>query len=117
MGLRFGRSLKLIPGVKFNLSKSGVSTSIGASGAWLNFGKRGTRATVGLPGTGLSYVSQLSGAKPTAEEHTGGLVDATAWLIKEQAEAIEKPNSAWPGLLAVVVCFCIGAYIMHCILR
>ena len=55
MGLRFKKSIKIFPGVRINLSKSGVSTSIGGRGATINFSKRGTRATVGIPGSGLSY--------------------------------------------------------------
>lgn len=38
MGLRFRRSVKILPGVRLNFSKSGVSTSIGGKGATLNFG-------------------------------------------------------------------------------
>jgi hypothetical protein len=47
--------VKLFPGVRLNLSKSGVSTSIGGKGGTINIGPKGTTATVGIPGTGLSY--------------------------------------------------------------
>ncbi len=55
MGFRFRRSLSIIPGLKLNLSKSGISTSMGGRGAFINFSRRGIRTTLGLPGTGLSY--------------------------------------------------------------
>ena len=55
MGLRFRKYISIIPGIRLNLSKSGVSASLGKPGATLNFSSRGTRATVGLPGTGVSY--------------------------------------------------------------
>lgn len=55
MGFRFRRTIKIAPGVRLNLSKGGVSTSIGRRGATVNLSKRGSKATVGLPGTGLSY--------------------------------------------------------------
>jgi hypothetical protein len=55
MGFRFHRSLKLLPGVRLNFGKRGVSTSIGVRGVHVTFGKSGTRTTVGLPGTGFSY--------------------------------------------------------------
>ena len=55
MGLRFRKSVKILPGVRLNFSKSGMSTSIGGPGATVNFGPKGTRHTVGLPGSGLSY--------------------------------------------------------------
>ena len=45
-----------MPGVKVNISKSGMSTSIGARGMTVNV-KRGrkTRVTTGIPGSGISY--------------------------------------------------------------
>jgi hypothetical protein len=60
MGFRFRKTIKLFPGLKLNFSKSGVSTSIGGSGATINISKRGTRGTVGIPGTGVTYSENLS---------------------------------------------------------
>jgi hypothetical protein len=60
MGFRFRKTIKLFPGVKLNLSKSGISTSIGGRGATINVGKHGTKATIGIPGTGISYTENLS---------------------------------------------------------
>lgn len=60
MGFRFRKSIKLLPGIRINLSKSGISTSIGKPGATINFSERGTRGTVGIPGTGISYSEKLS---------------------------------------------------------
>lgn len=57
MGFRFRKSLRLFPGVRLNLSKSGISTSLGGPGATINIGPKGTRHTVGLPGSGLSFSS------------------------------------------------------------
>src|SRR5665213_4060288 len=71
MGLRFSRRVKLLPGVRLNFGKTGVSTSIGRRGAWLTFGGRGgTRATVGLPGTGLSYTTQLGKKAPGPQTYS-----------------------------------------------
>ncbi len=55
MGFRFRRTIKVLPGIRLNLSKSGVSTSIGRRGAHVTIGHGKVRETVGLPGTGLSY--------------------------------------------------------------
>jgi len=55
MGFRFRRSIKILPGVRLNFGKRGISTSIGIRGAHVTIGKTGTRTTVGLPGSGLSY--------------------------------------------------------------
>jgi hypothetical protein len=59
MGLRFRRSIRLLPGVRLNLSKSGIGLSAGVPGARLTLGADGrVRRTVGLPGTGLSWVEE-----------------------------------------------------------
>ena len=52
---RFRRSVRILPGVRLNIGKTGVSTSIGGRGAHVTLGRGQTRTTVGLPGTGLSY--------------------------------------------------------------
>ena len=75
MGFRFRKSIKLFPGVRINLSKSGISTSIGRPGATINISERGTRTTVGIPGTGLSYSEKISGR--TGDQPDGG----GAWLL------------------------------------
>jgi len=54
-GLRFQKRLSILPGVRVNLSKSGVSTSVGPRGADINIGRHGVTANAGIPGTGLSY--------------------------------------------------------------
>lgn len=59
MGFRFKKVIKIAPGIKLNVSKSGISTSIGPKGATMNVGRHGVRGTVGIPGSGLSYSQQL----------------------------------------------------------
>jgi hypothetical protein len=61
MGFRFHRVLNVIPGVRINLSKSGVSTSVGPRGADINIGRHGVTTNAGIPGTGISYRSKLGG--------------------------------------------------------
>jgi hypothetical protein len=61
MGFRFRKVISVIPGVKVNLSKSGVSTSIGGHGATVNVGTTGRKMiTLGIPGTGMSYQLPLT---------------------------------------------------------
>lgn len=64
MGLRFRKSIKLAPGVRMNLSGSGISWSIGPRGASISIGKRGTYLNTGIPGTGL-YSRQRLGYTDT----------------------------------------------------
>ena len=67
MSWRFYRRLRIMPGLRLNLSKRGASVGIGRRGAWFTMGRR-PRATVGLPGTGLSYsvTAGQGGARPRA---------------------------------------------------
>ena len=61
MGLNFRKSFKIAPGVRLNVRKKGISSvSVGGKGARLSVGKKDTRTTVGIPGTGLSYSSHQS---------------------------------------------------------
>ena len=66
MGFRFQKRIRILPGVRINLSKSGVSTSLGPRGADVNIGKDGITANAGIPGTGLSYRQKVGrGGKGT----------------------------------------------------
>ena len=57
---RFRKQISVLPGVHVNLSKTGVSTSVGGKGATLNVGHGKKMVTLGIPGTGLSYRTQAS---------------------------------------------------------
>ena len=75
MGFRFRRSCSVLPGIRFNLSKRGVSTSVGVRGAHVTYGSSGTRETVGIPGTGLSYTQQSAPGGGHRSGHT------LLWLV------------------------------------
>jgi hypothetical protein len=62
MGFRVRRRIRIGPGVTLNVGKRGVSTSVGVRGAHVTVGRR-SRATVGIPGTGLSYTTQIGGGR------------------------------------------------------
>lgn len=59
MGFRFQKRIKIAPGVRLNISKSGISTSLGVNGATVNIGKDGVQRTIGIPGTGLSHRKRI----------------------------------------------------------
>ncbi len=72
MSLRFMRRVSILPGVRLNFSRSGISTTIGVRGASLTLGgKRGPTANLGLPGTGLSLRLPLKPLIPSSNG-TGG---------------------------------------------
>jgi len=80
MPWRFQRRISIFPGVRINIGKGGVSTSVGPKGADVNIGKHGVTTNAGLPGTGLSY-----------------------------RQKIGKPGS-WLGIGLFVVALALGAY-------
>lgn len=59
MPIRIRKTFTLFPGVRVNLSKGGMSVSVGRKGFTLNFSKHGVRQTTGLPGSGISHTSYL----------------------------------------------------------
>jgi len=63
MSFRFSRRISILPGLRLNLSGSGVSLSAGVRGAHVTFGPRGTYTSVGLPGTGISYRQRVGGGR------------------------------------------------------
>jgi Protein of unknown function (DUF4236) len=68
VGWRFRHSFKVIPGVRLNLSKSGLSASIGTAPFTVNVGPRGVYGTASLPGSGISYRHRLGGTAPDQPE-------------------------------------------------
>ena len=87
MPIRFRKTFKVLPGVKINLSRGGISTTVGPRGFHLTFNKSGVRQSVGLPGTGLSESSYLvkkesehnSQQNHETTEHEGGEVGCFPW--------------------------------------
>ena len=62
MGFRMRKSFKVAPGVRINVSKSGVGASVGTRGARYSVHSSGRRTTsVGIPGTGVGWTSTTTG--------------------------------------------------------
>ena len=60
MGLRFRKSINLGGGFRINLSKSGIGYSWGVKGFRLTKSPKGkSKATMSIPGTGISYTQSL----------------------------------------------------------
>lgn len=124
MAFRFRKSFKIAPGVRINLSKSGVSTTVGGKGASVNFGKNGTYLNTGIPGTGLYSREKISGGFGSSESRQDsgfeqvdnapskspagnhillGIVTALLlWFVKEV-----------PGLTLIVGVFMITRFVSH----
>lgn len=62
MTIRLRRSIKLAPGIRMNLSGSGISWTLGPRGVSVGVGKRGGYLNTGIPGTGLFSRTNLTGS-------------------------------------------------------
>ena len=96
MGFRFSRRVSILPGLKLNLSGSGVSLSAGVRGAHINLGPRGLYGSAGIPGTGLSYRQRLDSSsrsydRPSVERR----LSTRQWeALQRRQEQEEKAKEA-----------------------
>jgi len=87
MGLRFRKSFRIFPGVRINLSKTGIGASVGFKGFRLTKRADGkVQRTVSLPGTGVSYVTV--GSKPAVSKSKS----------RAKSKAPAKPNGKMCGV-------------------
>ncbi len=63
MGWRFRKRIKIAPGIRLNLSRSGISATFGGKWGSVNVGKNGTYLNTGIRGTGLYRRDRISGSK------------------------------------------------------
>lgn len=112
MGFRFQfrRSIKILPGVRWNISKGGSSLTFGGRGFRHTISKRGARTTVGIPGTGLSYTKvhkptamptpqvpkQPSSPRSNAQRafYIAGAVLLAVWLLTKLPKALVGPTNS-----------------------
>ena len=81
---RFRRSIKVLPGVRWNFGKRSSSISLGGRGFHYTIGTHGTHTTVGLPGTGLSYTSIGGTHQASSQRHPIDMDKALEWGRKQQ---------------------------------
>lgn len=70
MALRFRRTMKIAPGVRLNLTKTGVSARVGPRGAGVTMGTSGTTVSAGVPGTGLHMSEKVSRKRSHKDQAT-----------------------------------------------
>ena len=78
MALRYRRRINILPGVHLNVSRSGISTTLGVRGASMTFGKRGRYLNTGIPGTGISWRSRVGSSARMPEAAMAGTQPSTA---------------------------------------
>lgn len=93
MAWKFRKRIKIAPGVTLNLSKSGVSTTVGTKGASVNMGKNGIYLNTGIPGTGIYDRQRLDGKTKKKSNQQQNYVEQG---YAEYAE--EEPPKTWAEL-------------------
>lgn len=95
MGLRFRKTISILPGVRLNLGKTTSSISVGVPGFRKTFNTKGqTTTTVGIPGTGLYYVDTKGRNKKKTEERKPAKKKESARAAVPVQE--EQPRMAAP---------------------
>lgn len=101
MAFRFQKRIKIAPGIRLNISKSGVSASIGGRGGTVNLNTKGVRTTVGITGTGMSWSKQsgwssMAGIKPADElVQLGSLLDKLVKIFNSLSPKVNKVSANW----------------------
>jgi hypothetical protein len=111
MPVRFRRTFTLFPGVKVNVSKGGMSFTVGRKGFHLNFSKHGVRQTTGLPGSGISHTSYLfkndddDEEKSKSEEHSesAGKAEDKPKRQRTRRTIREHASSPWGFFVFILV--------------
>jgi len=86
--MKFRKRITIIPGVRLNLSRSGVSVTGGIPGLSVNVGKRGAYLNTGIPGTGLYDRKRLDLSSGGSSNRTPG----TARARSGSSEGATRPG-------------------------
>ena len=97
MGWKFQKRIRLLPGITLNLSRKGVSTSIGTRGARVTLGHGKRRTTLGIPGSGISHTSVV----PTSN---------TRRSARSASPAPQEQGVRWRKLVLIALAVCLVAF-------
>lgn len=97
MTFRFQRRIKILPGLRLNVSKTGFSWTVGTRGASVTAKDGHLTGNAGIPGTGLSYRERL--------DLPSGKQDQVATAKSESS------SSRFSSLLVMIIVLLIGIFI------
>ena len=102
MAWNFRRRKKIAPGVYINMSKKGISTTVGPKGASMTFGPNGTYLNTSIPGTGMYNRRKIG----------GNTINSS--ISKQNINKLENNISSKKGCLVgtqILFCFLLILYI------
>jgi tetratricopeptide (TPR) repeat protein len=83
--MQFRRRINIAPGVQLNISKGGVSVTVGPRGMRYTFGRGKSDVSIGLPGSGVYYRKRVD---------LPGLLDGKEKAAEEDEKPARKPRKA-----------------------
>lgn len=98
MTFRFQRRIKIMPGLRLNVSKTGFSWTVGTRGASVTAKDGHLTGNAGIPGTGLSYRERL--------DLPSGKQDQVA-----KKTQLESSGSGLPSVFVMLILLMIGIFI------
>lgn len=92
MGFRVRKSFKIAPGVRVNVGKKSAGISVGTKGARVSVNSRtGARATVGIPGSGISYTTSLNSSK---KKNSSSPTSSNSYYSDDYSTSSRKNNTS-----------------------
>ncbi len=88
--MRFSKRIKVFPGFSLNVSKSGISSTIGVKGASINISKRGTYLNSSIPGTGISFRTKIAGGQQSPSHNRSNASVET--IVLENPDSLIAEN-------------------------
>lgn len=81
MGWGLRKRISLGKGIRLNLSKKGINTTIGFKGFSINFGKKGVYRNVSIPGTGIYSREKIGDINTTNQQQGKQNTTSTAVIL------------------------------------
>lgn len=97
MRFRYRKSFKIAPGVRVNLSKSGVGVSADTKGVRVGIGPRGTYTSVGISGTGIYAIDYHKRGREDPNGGQRGSDDgsADAFPVPRDCKKLPPLSAVW----------------------
>lgn len=98
MGLRFRKTIKLGKFLKLNINKGSISLSAGVKGAHVTVNNKGKKtASVGIPGSGLSYSKVLDSGNKKSTKKNSKVKDITDNIEDQIGDALSDIAESFTG--------------------
>ena len=118
MAWNWRKRKSILPGVRLNFGKKGISTTIGPRGASMTFGPNGTYLNTSIPGTGLYNRKKIGESSNTTMDNSNigcgrillWILAAFMWILVISVVLLSFNVSVWLGLI-----FCVIIVLAHVI--